>query len=71
MFREGIPLDELVSTIPEFINHKDFESSHIKCKSYQNIDELRNPHAYEYFHTVIILDDLKKQQLNDERFRAT
>ena len=68
ILREGIPLDELEKTIEEIINDEDFESSHIECESYENIDELKNPQDYDLnIHNVIILDDLNKQQLNDEK----
>ena len=68
IFREGIPLDELDKTIEEIINDEDFESSHIECESHENIDELKNPQDYDpNIHNVIILDDLNKQQLNDEK----
>ena len=68
ILKEQIPLDELETTIEEIINDEDFESSHIECESYDNIDELKNPQEYESdIHTVIILDDLNKQQLQDPR----
>ena len=52
----------------EFINDDAFESSHIECESYDNIDELKDPQEYESdIHTVISLDDLNKQQLQDPR----
>ena len=68
ILKEQIPLDELDTTIEEIINNEDFESSHIECESYDNIDELKDPQEYESdIHTVIILDDLNKQQLQDPR----
>ena len=68
ILREGIPLDELDKTIEEIINNEDFKSSHIVCESYENIDELKNPQDYDSnIHNVIILDDLNKHQLNEER----
>ena len=68
ILREGIPLDEMDKTIEEIINDEDFESSHIECESYEDINELKNPQDYDSnIHNVIILDDLSKQQLNDER----
>ena len=66
--REFIPLDELDKTLEETITHEDFESSHIKCESYENINELKNARDYDSdIHNVIFLDDLNKQQLSDER----
>ena len=68
ILREDEPLDELDKTIEEIIDDEDFESSHIECESYENIDELKNPQDYDpNIHNVIILDDLNKQQLNDEK----
>ena len=68
ILREDTPLDELDKTIEENINDEDFESSHIDCESYEGIDELKNPQDYDpNIHNVIILDDLNKQPLNDER----
>ena len=68
ILREGIPLDELDRTIKEFIIDEDFESSQIECESYEDINELKNAQDYgPDLHNVIILDDLKKPQLNDER----
>ena len=64
ILKEQTPLDELDITIEEIINDEDFESSHIECESYDNIDELKDPQEYESdIPTVIILDDLNKQQL--------
>ena len=66
LLKEQNPLDELDTTIEETINDDDFESSHIECESYDNLDELKDPQVYESdIHTVIILDDLNKQQLLD------
>ena len=66
ILQEQIHLDELDTTIEEIINDEDFESSHIECESYDNIDELKDPQEYESdIQTVIILDDLNKQQLQD------
>ena len=68
ILKEQIPLDELDTTIEEIFNDEDFESSHIERESYDNIDELKDPQEYESdIHTVIILDDLNKQQLQDPR----
>ena len=68
ILKKGIPLDELDRTIEEIIIDEDFESSHIECNSYENIDELKNPQDYDpNIHNVIVLDDLNKQQLNDEK----
>ena len=68
ILKEQIPLDELETTIEEIINDEEFETSNIECESYDNIDELKDPQEYESdIHTVIILDDLNKQQLQDPR----
>ena len=66
--KEQFPIDELDTTKEEIINDDDFESSHIECESYDNIDEMKDPQEYESeIHTVIILDDLNKQLLKDPR----
>ena len=63
-----MPLDELDKTIEEIINDENFESSHIECENYENIDEVKNPQDYDSdIHKVIILDDLNEHHLNDER----
>ena len=49
--KEQFPLDELDTTIEEIINDEDFESSHIECESYDNIDELKDPQEYSIRHT--------------------
>ncbi len=68
ILKEKIPLDELDTIIEEIMNEEDFESSNIECESYDNIDELKDPQENESdIHTVIILDDLNKQQLQDPR----
>ena len=68
ILKEHIPLDDLDDVIEEIVNDEDFESSEIECESYDNIDDLKDPQEYESdIHTVIILDDLNKQQLEDKR----
>ena len=68
ILKQDIPLEELDDVIEEIIKDEDFETSNIECESYENIDELKNPQEYESdIKTIIILDDLNKQQLNDER----
>ena len=55
--------------IEEIINNKDFERSNTEIKTYESIEELKFPQEYEN-NSIIILDDLNQNEMDDPRVQA-
>ena len=60
---------EIDFVIGEVISHKDFEKSNIEIETYDNIEELKFPQEYEN-NSIIILDDLKEKEINNDKIQA-
>ena len=55
--------------IDELVNNKDFQKSDTEIETFDNIEELKYPQAYEN-NSIIILDDLNQKEVDDPRVQA-
>ena len=55
--------------IEEIVNNKDFEKSDTEIETYESIEDLKFPQAYEN-NSIIILDDLNQKEMDDPRVQA-
>ena len=55
--------------IEEIVNNKDFKKSDNEIETYDNIEELRYPQECEN-NSIIILDDLKEKEINNDKIQA-
>ena len=61
--------EDIDIVIDEITNNKDFEKSDIEIETYDNIEELKFPQGYEN-NSIIILDDLKEKEINNDKIQA-
>ena len=55
--------------IDELVNNKDFQKSNTEIETFDNIEELNFPQEYEN-NSIIILDDLNQEEMDDPRVQA-
>ena len=55
--------------IEEIVSNKDFEKSDTEIETFDNIEELKFPQEYENI-SIIILDDLNQEEMDDPRVQA-
>ena len=61
--------EDIDLVIEEVINNEDFEKSNTEIETFDNIEELKFPQAYEN-NSIIILDDLNQKEMDDPRVQA-
>ena len=55
--------------IDELVNNKDFQKSDTEIETFDNTEELKYPQEYEN-NSIIILDDLKEKEINNDKIQA-
>ena len=55
--------------IEEIVNNKVFEKSDTEIETYESIEDLKFPQKYEN-NSIIVLDDLKEKEINNEKIPA-
>ena len=61
--------EDIDVVIEELVDNKDLEKSNTEIETFDNIEELKFPQDYEN-NIIIILDDLKKKEMDDPRVQA-
>ena len=61
--------EDIDIVIEEIVNNKDFEKSDIEIETYESIEELKYPQEYGN-NSIIILDDLNQNEMDDARVQA-
>ena len=63
--------DDIDVVIGEIVNNKNFEKSDTELESYDNTEDLKFPQEYNSNQPlVIILDDLKKKEINNPKVES-
>ena len=55
--------------IDEIVNNKDFEKSDTEIETFNDIEDLKFPQEFEN-NSIIILDDLKEKEINNDKIQA-
>ena len=61
--------EDIDIVIEEITNNKDFQKSDTEIETFDNIEDLKFPQEYEN-NSIIILDDLNEEEINNEKIQA-